>query len=119
MDSSVQGGWRRYVSEQEQADLAEIISVEKLKPEETRKFMANAFRDGAVKTTGTDIDRLMPPVSRFGGGNRAKKKQGIIEKLKAFFEKYFGFGMPMRGSTISLKCCSRRGICRNARSRLL
>ncbi len=93
VDSSVQGDWRRYVSEQEQADLAEIISTEKLKPEETRKFMANAFRDGAVKTTGTDIDRLMPPVSRFGGGSRAKKKQGIIEKLKAFFEKYFGLGI--------------------------
>ena len=52
--------------------------------------MENAFRDGAVKTTGTDIDKLMPPVSRFGGGNRAAKKQGIIEKIQAFFEKYFG-----------------------------
>ena len=35
----------------------------------------------------------MPPVSRFGGGGRAKKKQGVIEKLKAFFEKYFGLGI--------------------------
>lgn len=43
-----------------------------------------------LKTTGTDIDRLLPPVSRFGGGNRAAKKQGIIEKLAKFFEKYFG-----------------------------
>lgn len=34
----------------------------------------------------------MPPVSRFGGGNRAEKKQGIIDKIKAFFEKYFGIG---------------------------
>ena len=32
----------------------------------------------------------MPPVSRFGGGNRAAKKQTIIEKLKTFFERYFG-----------------------------
>ena len=33
----------------------------------------------------------MPPVSRFGvGGSRDKKKQTVIEKLKAFFEKYFG-----------------------------
>lgn len=32
----------------------------------------------------------MPPVCRFGGGNRAQKKQTIIDKLKAFFEKYFG-----------------------------
>ena len=93
VESSVRGDWRRYVSEQEESDLAEIIATEKLKPEETRKFMENAFRDGAIKTTGTDIDKLMPPVSRFGGGNRSKKKQGIIEKFKAFFEKYFGLGI--------------------------
>jgi len=62
---------------------------EKLKPEETRRFMDNAFRDGMLKTTGTDIDKIMPPVSRFGGG-RAAKKQGIIGKLMIFFEKYFG-----------------------------
>ena len=93
VESSVRGDWRRYVSEQEESDLAEIIATEKLKPEETRKFMENAFRDGAIKTTGTDIDKLMPPVSRFGGGNRSKKKQGIIDKFKAFFEKYFGLGI--------------------------
>jgi len=93
VDSSVQGDWRRYVSAREKADLAEIITAEKLKPEETRKFMTNAFRDGAVKTTGTDIDKLMPPISRFDSGNRAKKKQSVIEKLKTFFEKYFGLGI--------------------------
>ena len=27
---------------------------------------------------------------RFGGGNRAEKKQTIIDKIKKFFEKYFG-----------------------------
>ncbi len=44
-----------------------------------------------MKTTGTDIDKIMPPVSRFGGG-REKKKQGVIEKLLAFFERFFGLG---------------------------
>ena len=84
--------WNEYVYKQREADLDQIIQEEKLKPEETRKFLENAFREGEVKTVGTDIDKLMPPVSRFGGGNRAKKKQTIIEKLKAFFEKYFGIG---------------------------
>ena len=93
VNSSVQGDWRQYVSEQEERDLTEIISAENLKPEETRKFMENAFCDGAIKTTGTDIDKLMPPVSRFGGGNRAKKKQNVIEKFNVFFEKYFGLGI--------------------------
>ena len=29
-------------------------------------------------------------MSRFGGGNRTEKKKTVIEKIKAFFEKYFG-----------------------------
>ncbi len=55
-------------------------------------YIDNAFRDGELKTTGTEIDSLMPPVSRFGGGNRKQKKQTIIEKLKAFFERFFAIG---------------------------
>ena len=90
VDTQVTDDWRRFVLEQEESDLTEIITSEKLKSEETRKFVDNAFRDGAFKTTGTEIDKIMPPISRFGGGGRAKKKQGVIEKLKAFFEKYFG-----------------------------
>lgn len=82
--------WRKFVIEQKEADLNTLIEEEKLKQEETRKFINNSFRDGSLKTTGTDIDRIMPPVSRFGGGNRVVKKQGIIEKLMQFFEKYFG-----------------------------
>lgn len=82
--------WRSFVVVQKEKELASIVAEENLKPEETRKFVENAFRDGEIKTTGTDIDKLMPPVSRFGGGNRAEKKQTIIDKLLAFFEKYFG-----------------------------
>ena len=29
---------------------------------------------------------------RFGGSNRAEKKENIIIKVKKFFEKYFGLG---------------------------
>ena len=89
----VMAGWQSFVKEQRETDLRQIIQEEKLKPEETRRFLDNAFREGEVKTVGTDIDKLMPPVSRFGSGNRAEKKQTIIDKLKAFFEKYFGIGV--------------------------
>ena len=85
--------WNNYVVQRREQDLEEIIVEERLRPEDTRKFMENAFRDGEIKTTGTDIDKLLPPISRFGGtGIRAKKKQGVIDKLKTFFEKYFGIG---------------------------
>ena len=88
----VMSEWHDYVVKQREEELQTIITEEKLKPEDTRKFLENAFRDGEIKTAGTDIDKIMPPVSRFGGGGRAKKKQGVIDKLKAFFEKFFGIG---------------------------
>lgn len=88
----VERDWHTFVAQQKEEDLGEIIQTEKLKPEETKRFLENSFRDGTLKTTGTDIDKLMPPVSRFGGGGgkRAAKKQGIIAKLASFFEKYLG-----------------------------
>ena len=84
--------WRTFVAEEKEKQLAAIIAEENLKDQETRRFMEHAFRDGSVRTTGTDIDKLMPPISRFGGGNRAEKKQTIIVKLQAFFERFFGIG---------------------------
>ena len=93
--TDVNADWQRFVREHRETDIQTLITEEKLKSEETRKFVENAFRDGVLKTTGTDVDRLMPPVSRFGGGgSRDKKKQTVIEKLKGFFEKYFGLVSP-------------------------
>ncbi|HQE49589.1 MAG TPA: type I restriction endonuclease subunit R, partial [Fervidobacterium sp.] len=89
VSTKVDEDWRKFLHERKEADISAIIEEEKLKPEQTRRFIDNAFRDGVLKTTGTAIDRIMPPVSRFGGG-RAAKKQGIIEKLMLFFEKYSG-----------------------------
>lgn len=92
MDAStvVDRDWTLFVQKQKDAELDTIIAEEKLKPEETRRFVDNSFRDGSLKTTGTDFDRIMPPVSRFGGGNRVEKKQGVIQRMMQFFEKYLG-----------------------------
>jgi type I restriction enzyme R subunit len=89
-DSYADEDWMKFVLEQKEFDMSALIEAEKLKPEETRRFIDNAFRDGSMKTTGTDIDKILPPVSRFGGGGRAAKKQSVINKLMAFFEKYLG-----------------------------
>lgn len=86
----VDDDWQAFVLEQKERDLSAIISDENLKPEETQKFMAGAFRDGAMKNTGMEIDGILPPVSRFSGNVRAVKKQTVIEKLMGFFEKYVG-----------------------------
>lgn len=84
--------WNTFVAAEREAALRQIIQEENLREPETRKFLENAFRDGEIKTTGTDIDKLMPPVSRFGGGARAKKKQAVIEKLQGFFRQFYGVG---------------------------
>lgn len=86
----VMAEWHSYVAQEQEKELAEIIQAEKLRGPETRKFMEDSFRNGEVRTSGTDIDKLMPPVSRFGGGARAEKKQTVIDKLKRFFEKFYG-----------------------------
>ena len=86
--TDVDGDWMKFVDEQRENDLAVIISEEKLKAEQTYRFVDNSFRDGVLKTTGTDIDAIMPAVSRFGGGNRAEKKKRVIDRLMVYFEKY-------------------------------
>lgn len=82
--------WRSFVAEERERQLVQIIQEEKLNETETRKFIEDSFKTGEIRTVGTDIDKLMPPTSRFGGGNRAAKKQTIIDKLKGFFERFFG-----------------------------
>jgi type I restriction enzyme R subunit len=90
ISTKVVDDWKNFVQKQKEKDLSTLITDEKLKNDETRRFIDIAFRDGVLKTTGTDIDKLLPPVSRFGGGNYTVKKQSIIEKLLLFFEKYLG-----------------------------
>ena len=91
-DELVMNEWHEYVAREKEAALVQIIEEENLNPEGTRLFVENAFRDGQIKTTGTDIEKIMPPVSRFGGANRNEKKKGIIAKLLAFFDRFFGIG---------------------------
>ncbi len=93
VDTQVNSDWRRFVLEQVDKDLNDLVVSEKLKPEETRRFVFNVFRDGIFKTTGTEIGKIMPPVSLFGGLGREKRKHGIIGKLGLFFEKYLGLGI--------------------------
>lgn len=67
-----------------------IIADENLNRDEAYKFMDNAFRDGFVQTTGTEITKVLPPVSRFTpSGERTKKRESVIERLTAFFNRFW------------------------------
>lgn len=85
--------WNAYIESKREEELEKIIAEERLKETETRKFMESSFRDGEIKTIGTSLDKLLPPMSRFGGSNnRELKKQTVKDKLKSFFDEFFGVG---------------------------
>ena len=86
----IHDAWQHFVNAERDNELTKIIEDNNLNPAETRRLITNSFRDGVLKTTGTDVDRIMPAMSRFGGSDRTGKKKGVIERLVKFFEKYFG-----------------------------
>ena len=89
--TKVEDDWSKFVEAQKEADLVTIMEEENLKQDETRKFVESSFRDGELKTTGTAIDKILPPMPLFGAtNNRQEKKETIVEKLSKFFEKYLG-----------------------------
>jgi type I restriction enzyme R subunit len=89
--AKVDAQWQAFVAKRKVEDLDRIIADEGLNADETKVFIDNAFRDGAIPVTGTAITRILPPVSRFSkNNNHSAKKQTVLDKLAAFFERYFG-----------------------------
>lgn len=87
-DKDVNEEWQRFVKEQQRKQLDEIIFEEKLKPEETYHFVRQSFKDGGIQESGTGIAQILPPMSIFDKSRETKKKT-VLEKLKAFFERFF------------------------------
>ena len=90
-DTDIQEEFYQYVKEEKEKDLIQIIKDENLKEKETNDFITSCFEYGEIRTSGTDIDKILPPISRFSKqGNKIEKKQIVVEKLQSFFEKYSG-----------------------------
>jgi len=88
--SDIDRDWIAFIEKSKKEELNRIIEEENLNAEETHKFIENAFRDGFVQETGTAITKVLPPVSRFSKtGERTKKRESVLEKLKAFFNRFW------------------------------
>ncbi len=79
--------WEQYIEREKKEQLDAIIAEEHLKPEASYSFMARAFADGYVTETGTGIAKILPPSNPFLP-NSGQKKQTVIEKLKAYLQKF-------------------------------
>ncbi|MBT1684624.1 type I restriction endonuclease subunit R [Curtobacterium flaccumfaciens] len=91
VDGEVDKEWRAFIAARREAELETIIIDEQLRPDETRVFIDAAFRDGQIRTSGTAITKVLPPVSRFSAdGGHGEKKQRVIRLLDAFFDRFFG-----------------------------
>jgi type I restriction enzyme R subunit len=89
----VDSSWRDFIESQKELELEKIILDENLKPTETREFVTQAFRDGAVQTAGTAIAGILPPISKFSPtGENAAKKQKVIDRLVNFLDRFLGIG---------------------------
>lgn len=69
----VMGEWSSFVDSQRERDLAAIISEERLKETETRRFLENAFREGEIKTAGQDNAPCEPLRRRRKGAEEADR----------------------------------------------
>ncbi len=89
--AAIDAEWVAFITARKEEELDRIIGDERLDPDEARLFMDYAFRDGAIPFTGTAITRILPPVSRFNPNNdHAVKKQMVLDRLSAFFERFSG-----------------------------
>ena len=89
--AKVDAQWQAFVAAKKADELERIIAEESLNAEAAREFIGNAFRDGSISASGTAITKILPPVSRFSKNNgHAAKKQTVLDKFAAFFERYFG-----------------------------
>ena len=87
--TDVDSDWKKFVEKAKKEELDKIISEENLKPSETKAFVENSFRDGYIQSNGTDIAKILPPISLFTpSGERTKKRETVIEKLTAFLNRF-------------------------------
>ena len=88
-NTNIDEHWKIFIDEQKAIELDEIITQEKLNPQKTRELISNSLSDGELKTTGTAISALLPAQDLFDENNlRGLQKLRVIEKLKAFFERF-------------------------------
>ena len=89
-DSKVDEEWKQYVNIQKQEEFEQIIEEENLRKDKAIEFIENSFERGYVPEGGIELDGIMPPLNPFDpSANRQGKIQTVIDKLKAFFNKFF------------------------------
>lgn len=90
-DSEVDAAWRVYVNAEKRRQFNAIVEEENLKREQAVEFIENAYERGYVPEGGMELDSIMPSINPFDpNANREGKIATVLEKLKAFFNRFAG-----------------------------
>ena len=89
-NGDVDSEWKQYVNKEKRQQFDRIVEEEHLKKEKALEFIENAFQRGYVPEGGMELDSIMPPINPFDkAANRQGKIQTVLERIKAFFNKFF------------------------------
>lgn len=84
--------WQTYLNEQKKEEFAKLVAEEHLKGDKAVEFIEMAFTRGYVPEGGLELNNIMPPINPFDpNANRQGKVEHVLDRLKLFFAKYFGF----------------------------
>lgn len=87
--NDVNDDWSNFVNQRKRDEFDQIIKEEHLKEKEAKEFIAKSFRNDFLQELGTEFSSILPPMNPFDkAANRQGKKEAVLERLKAFFEKY-------------------------------
>jgi len=88
-NTDIENHWREFIDQQKKVELEAIIQEENLNATATHDFVLKAFTDGELRTAGTAVIKLLPAKNMFSPGyEHSIQKSLVIEKLKAFFERF-------------------------------
>ena len=75
-------------------DVAALCDAYGMDRAAVREFLGNALSVGFLPTTGSDVQAVLPPMSKFGGASALdahdRKRAAIMGELERLFEAYRG-----------------------------
>jgi type I restriction enzyme R subunit len=89
VEANVESSWSKFIREQKDSELEQIIQDEKLEAARAHVLLEQAFKSGELKLEGTALSRILPAVSMFSPqGDYSNQKKRVFEKLSNFFERF-------------------------------
>jgi type I restriction enzyme R subunit len=89
-EENIYTNFAEFMNSKKKEELDKIIAEENLDKDKTYRLVQNSFDRGSVETDGTEIVNILPPMSRFGNNDREEKKNQVVTKILAFFNRFFG-----------------------------